>query len=120
MGAKSSITSTCLGYKYAVFFNRSDKSLSLKSTPQMSWYSFLVTTDGSTVAMFKEDVLPAAMLVRWVRKLCGVKAVEEDGTDAEIAKAKAAFREIVMLLSCVFVCVFFAPGRRYDQESTFY
>jgi len=88
------MTSTCLGYKYAVFFKRSDKVLSSKSTPQISWYSFLVTTVGSTVDMLKELELPA----RVARKLCGVKAEEVEDADAAMARAKAAFLEIVVML----------------------
>lgn len=49
MGAKSSITSTCFGYKYAVLLNRSVRAWSSKSTPQISWYSFVVIVAGSTV-----------------------------------------------------------------------
>lgn len=64
IGSKSSITSTCLGYKYAVFFNLSDSVLSSKLTPQISSYSFLVTTDGSTVEQIDVvDFLEVAELV---------------------------------------------------------
>ena len=49
------MTSTCLGYKNDVRFNRFSRVSSPNSTPQMSWYSFLVMVDGSTVAIDRDD-----------------------------------------------------------------
>jgi len=44
--------------------------------------------------MLKELELPA----RVARKLCGVKAEEVEDADAAMARAKAAFLEIVVML----------------------
>ena len=82
MGARSSITSTCLGYRNLVLVRRSSRVWSSKSTPQMSWYSFLVTTDGSTVARREVLVLPPLLIACW-----GTNA-DARGDDAPSAAAR--------------------------------
>ena len=83
MGARSSITSTCLGYRNLVLVRRSSRVWSSKSTPQISWYSFLVTTDGSTVERREVVVvLPPLLLIAW-----GTNA-DARGDDAPRAAAR--------------------------------
>jgi len=106
-GSKSSITSTCLGYKYAVFVNRSVKALSSKSTPQISWYSLAVTVLGSTVEARALEVrtvgraldlteVEAVEAGRWGRKDWGVNALI-DPTEAVMTAAKAVFGDVIMV-----------------------
>ena len=115
------MTSTCLGYKYAVLASRLAKVVSSKSTPHISWYSFLVTTVGSTVAPSgwydDNDLgvwrqlrrLPLLLLLLLpVNEDWGLKAETAtpkqaaDPTDAARRADKVPFEVNMMMRECVF------------------
>jgi len=100
-GAKSSMTSTCLGYKYAVLASRLAKVESSNSTPQISWYSFLVTTVGSTVAPSCDSDNDRELLVLLLKDW-ELKAAA-DPTDAARTADKVPFE--VNMMTMIRICL---------------